>query len=876
MSSKAGKDHDVQEGSLNNDEMVEMGEAEDNQSQREDESLRQSVNQRMHNSSSSKAIEDAFQRQYRETDPENQHQDPQTSKENQINTENFEQMYQLVQESMQEEFQKQISEIETTNRIEILQLKAQISHLETQLLQGNNHDEIIAKYEKREQDLQDRFRIEMEDVVKRCEVEMEQILKTKGLSSQRRGELEAEVREKIQKKLENEKIIELKALEDKIEIKKQEEFEKQLSKEKRQIQTNLEMNYQRKLNQLEKEYKDKEEKFQKEVAKEKAELGRMRSLWNVRMKKLKELLKKQTEEELQNEMNTSKSQKKPIKSEKLNMRRIEKGFQKLLGREDEVQFDQNEDSDYEQREVQAGSNEMEEDEQTQPYQNSDPTKQTGRFGAKIPEPQTYEENPNLQQNLAVEEYEEDHQDHHDRQEHQEAKANIRLTNSRQTSEASESLRKAFKEPRLATEPRTDVILNTKPSSQYPFSFYPSPRDPPINQDILRIREEESKKDQELDIEIPLAPKTSNIYSHPTHGAGKEADTYRHDPRHTFGNLFEHMDQPQNQKVRMTSEAAPSNLIFKGIVPSGNLLRDPLIDYLKDTDDLTNQRMAYANNFSSVPRTTMDTATFYGSPHNPIFQTSPGFKTNSMKNFKPKLSGEPNRQDQESTKPEEPQHIYPHILQINKQIGKKGVIDESHVQPPLESIFDYTLTISTDQSMVSSYRNVIGTIRASYEYEVRLASILARAKSRGIEIDKITKLWTECCAGKNDIAPMVEELEKMTPQEARYRLKMEESYWIELMSKNKEAFKKLKKRETVRSQITSMAVEYARPCDLEEFIRSSNSCYIVLRGINNSLKEHMNKSLTYKGVKLEQLAKADAFEEEMLHKAQIAQIRERFK
>ena len=90
--------------------------------------------------------------------------------------------------------------------------------------------------------------------------------------------------------------------------------------------------------------------------------------------------------------------------------------------------------------------------------------------------------------------------------------------------------------------------------------------------------------------------------------------------------------------------------------------------------------------------------------------------------------------------------------------------------------------------------------------------------------------------------------------------------VELRMRNDESLSKLRKRDTIRGRIASIALEFDSLRQIEDFNRATSSCFNVLRAVDKNLVKR-NKELLYKGLKIDSLIKLDLFEEEQLRKVE---------
>lgn len=150
---------------------------------------------------------------------------------------------------------------------------------------------------------------------------------------------------------------------------------------------------------------------------------------------------------------------------------------------------------------------------------------------------------------------------------------------------------------------------------------------------------------------------------------------------------------------------------------------------------------------------------------------------------------------------------------------------------------------------------------------RLAARIMRESRRGTrELEGLAEAWRDCLGDECEIERILDIIENLSPQEATERVLIEKKYWLKFKEKHQDHIKNLKRRETVRSQISAISLEFKKINDIEMFNKATAGCYNVLRSINKTLLK-CPKEVTYKGVKTDILIKLDLFEEEYLHKAQ---------
>ena len=146
------------------------------------------------------------------------------------------------------------------------------------------------------------------------------------------------------------------------------------------------------------------------------------------------------------------------------------------------------------------------------------------------------------------------------------------------------------------------------------------------------------------------------------------------------------------------------------------------------------------------------------------------------------------------------------------------------------------------------------------------SLIARLTSVCPRLIELGVLWRDCLVCGQSQVDFLERLRSMEVSETRERTNLEIDYWTGFKMRNDEALSKLRRRDAVRGQIASIAMEFDSLRQIEEFNRATSSCFNVLRAVDKNLIKR-NKELLYKGLKVEALIKLDLFEEEHLRKAE---------
>lgn len=142
---------------------------------------------------------------------------------------------------------------------------------------------------------------------------------------------------------------------------------------------------------------------------------------------------------------------------------------------------------------------------------------------------------------------------------------------------------------------------------------------------------------------------------------------------------------------------------------------------------------------------------------------------------------------------------------------------------------------------------------------------------------LISLLEECMTSLSDSKTLLGEITTLVDERQKQkRIVTEIDYWQRFRDQHKEVLQKLRRREGIRSQIATLALEFSGINDIEEFIKVSGSCYTLLRAVDSGLKAFCNRGVQYKGIKIDLLLKLDVYEEDYLHKLHAQEIKDRYK
>jgi len=168
------------------------------------------------------------------------------------------------------------------------------------------------------------------------------------------------------------------------------------------------------------------------------------------------------------------------------------------------------------------------------------------------------------------------------------------------------------------------------------------------------------------------------------------------------------------------------------------------------------------------------------------------------------------------------------------------------------------------NLKSERQQVLRRVQESDSKLPVINSLIARLTSVCPRLIELGVLWRDSLVCGQSQIDFLEGLKSMQISEMRERTNLEIDYWTSFKMRNDESLSKLRKRDTIRGRIASIALEFESLRQIEDFNRATSSCFNVLRAVDKNLVKR-NKELLYKGLKIDSLIKLDLFEEEQLRK-----------
>lgn len=754
----------------------------------------------------------------------------------------IDQCIQLVQENLEEVYQEKLRETEAKYQSTIERLNYKIEDLESQLasLEMTDHrsniEEIIrseyeVKFKKLEEDLVMKFKHETQDLISQIETEMEEVLESKGITEERRRELEEEIRQELRFKMagdhSNCKIHSP--------LLNQESSVKIVYKQAPTPANNEEL-----------------EQLRAEVTKlreEQAGVARLKSLWNVRVKKAGEVLKQLDKEKasLHEEKNKIGKGKKEL---------VETGIKSskdgLKIRTDVVQM---------QKEMANKAAELDlafrkmldpvEDDSARPL--SEKIQSTGLKdlshspnSVRFNDYQEQEDNPetsdrrfynNLNQNPF-----------HELQSNQQEKPEPQLKNY--TSEAADDLVQkklwSYRESQKIRMEEMERIDNLD------FEIKPDKGNSTVRVSQA-VKEEQAKKS----IFKSVSNDSQFNYEDRSGHLSSERE-FSYEPNSLGGRLGQRINSEQIEKKSETIQTGHSPFLFQVTTPTETRS-------IFSKSDLMYKPL-YANQ-------DFETENSEGDVKTEVFRKKvTGEKVSTFKEQvyqrESKKSSELNKQLERSIEKKKP--MLNCIIDANKALGISIWPTNPLDKEPsniMSLVFESDKPLADDSRTAALLDLHLEVSKKRRQNPERLAVRVARENSKGTpSIDRLVEVWKECLGDQVDLDRVLDAIESMSPEDAGQRVQIELKYWNKFKEKYAEPLKMLKRRESVRSQIYSIALEFKKLQDIEQFNKATAGCYNVLRAVDKSLLK-CPKEVTYRGIKVDTLIKLDLFEEEYLHKMQ---------
>lgn len=217
--------------------------------------------------------------------------------------------------------------------------------------------------------------------------------------------------------------------------------------------------------------------------------------------------------------------------------------------------------------------------------------------------------------------------------------------------------------------------------------------------------------------------------------------------------------------------------------------------------------------------------------------------------------------------------YPNLLKTNQSLPTpKPAPSASHQLQHASFLTEiFSIHPSEDFKVESQKKERDQILKKIDENDNRLSvvnNLIARLTSKSSKLLDLGRIWRECLVCSHTQIEFLERIKSMgSNDEIRERIALEMDYWINYKIRHEELISKLKRRDTVRQQIYSISQEFTKPKQIEEYNKSTSSCYNTLRTIDKYLLNNRQKDTLYKGIKIDNLVKIDLFEEEYLRKMQ---------
>ena len=795
----------------------------------------------------------------------------------------IDQCMEMVQKSMGELYSTKLAETETKYIKTIDKLNAQVEELESKLASLEYQDknleleevlrqEYEAKFSKLEQDMMEKFKLETEDLVLKIESEMEGLLITRGITAERRKELEQEVKEEIKSNLDkNNRFQSIQyaslppAPEPLVKIVYQ-----TAPKDKEKM--NLE------LAAKDKEVTDEMDKLNKEHA----QVSRLKSLWHVRVKKAGEVLKA-----LDKEREDFK-----IEKEKFYKEKARRSNSAVRNNTRQIQRPKKSDS-------LTVPDEIEQSKVNSDIRTNDPASHADNLESAFRQ---------MIQN-----------DDHELSANQHQYSSRNMTDRYATSENISTV-KTVSQPkdnrptgRFVAEIEDNDSVHNLPQLDKPRDNNEINQQEDINDFVQRKlwgyresakkRIEEVRSSQDLDLEIKKIPKSSkvnisiavkeqlarqNIQQKTSPSAGDS--TIQYERSFPLGSEFDFSYHPVQHEKRTDHPQKSGGLITfprerQYSIPSPQITPISNKRIILDTDAMANEVIKTLNKAAGFTKSTMENRshidtqaekTKTSNERDQMYQVDRAGNRGIFEKFNQNMDRKGPSFDclMRANQALGINNLKPDLAPVARSTHKPSEIDiPSMINMVFFSSAPY-LDDSRSLALLDLYRQTTINSQPSAD---RLAVTIARHSRRGVAgVDRLADVWRECLADYSGLAKMMDTIEDMSAEQATERIAIELKFWGRFKEKYAEYIKKLKRRETVRGQISSISLEFCKLRDIEMFNQATAGCYNVLRAIDKSLLK-CPKEITYKGIKVDTLIKLDLFEEEYLHKVQskIA-LREKFK
>ena len=784
------------------------------------------------------------------------------------NTEVIDQCIQIVQENLEEIYKQKVAETEQKYLQTIENLNEKVEDLENKLAaleiqdQANSIEEVIReeyelKYKKLEEELVLKFKEETEDLILKIETEMEEVLESKGISAEKRKELEEEVREEFRMKMHGE------------------HHNCTIHTPTVNQESNVRIVYR---NQPPvKDQSEEIEKLKEELEKmreEQAGIGRLKSLWHVRVKKAGEVLKAlerdkeafQAEKEIFLKSKASREVKRSTitssRSKKISQETEEQELKPAIhGLKIRTEVAQmHADLANKAAELDMAFRQMIDPLETD--SSRFPNQEHSLPNDAPPSHRALNSARNREQ-----------ADHHAPLTHKDYSARPNPFFPEDSSARKPKEESPAKTATLTTEDIDDLVQ--KKIWNY--------------RENMKSRLEEARKSEQLDFEIKKttahskvkvnqiikeeAAKKSllnsvcneSVHQQEEKSAFMSSDRdYSYHPKSVAARLGQRLNSDIINKTDTYTE--PAEVLFQLTTPTDNksffsksdLRSKPM--YANQEDDFE-ERSATEQSHEVFKKSRVD--------HNiKAFAHTSEIESHVIRKEV--------RHSQIKTETQVKHEIKPtldYLLGANKALGievKPITSQQKELDDPVNIL---SLIFNSDKSQVEDsrsaalldlYKEVSKKRRSNTE---RLAIRITRESKKGTQgVEKLAEIWRDCLADEVELERILDAVEYLSPEQASERVHIEYKYWSKYKEKFSEYLKRLKRRETVRAQLYSIALEFKKIQDIETFNQATAGCYNVLRTIDKSLLK-CPKEVTYRGIKVDTLIKLDLFEEEYLHKIQ---------